>query len=249
MRRSINSLTGYALKARDGEIGRCKDFLFDDQFWTIRYMVANTGTWLTGKKVLISPESIKRSDWKNGFFEIDLTMAEIEHAPLLDDDAPVSRQYEIRMARHYSTTAYWVGPYAWGSSEYPIGLPPQGVPDDIVINPDVDQDQNLRSASEITGYTISAADDEIGHVDDFILDDENWSIRYMVVDTRNWLPGRKVLISHLWIEFISWPERKVSVNLTGEQIENSPVYDPRAPVNREYEEQLYDYYGRPKYWK
>lgn len=249
MLRSVKSLGSQELKARDGEIGHCKDFLFDDQFWTVRYMVANTGSWLTGRKVLISPMSIAGSDWKNKFFEINLTKDEIEHAPPLDEDAPVSRQYEIRWTKHYSTTAYWVGPYAWGSSEYPIGLPPQGVKDDIVINPDVDQDKNLRSASEIIGYKISASDDEIGHVEDFILDDENWTIRYIVVDTRNWLPGRKVLVSHLWIEFISWPARKVMVNLTREQIENSPEYDPSAPVNREYEEQLYDYYGRPKYWK
>ena len=249
MLRSVKSMSGQALKARDGEIGSSKDFLFDDQFWTIRYMVANTGSWLTGRKVLISPMSISRSGWKNMRFEIDMSKDEIASAPPLDEDAPVSRQYEIRWVKHYSATPYWIGPYAWGSSEYPIGLPGQGVKDDIVINPDVDQDKNLRSASEVIGYKISASDDEIGHVEDFILNDDNWTIRYMVVDTRNWIPGRKVLISHLWIEFISWPERKVMVNLTKKQVENSPVYDPSAPVNREYEEQLYDYYGRPKYWK
>lgn len=249
MLRSVNSLGSQALKARDGQIGHCKDFLFDDQFWTVRYMVANTGSWLTGKKVLISPMSISHFEWENRRFEVDLTRDEIASAPPIEEDAPVSRQYEIRWAKHFSTTPYWIGPYAWGTSEYPIGLPKQGVRDDIVINPDIDQDKNLRSANEIIGYKISASDEEFGHVEDFILDDENWTIRYMVVDTRNWLPGRQVLISHLWIEFISWQGRKVMVSLTKKQIENSPAYDPSAPVNREYEEQLYDYYGRPKYWR
>lgn len=235
MFRTINSLVGYDLKALDGKIGLCKDFLFDDQFWTIRYMVANTGNWLTGKKVLISPISINRADWKNSLFEVNLTKKQIENAPDLDDDAPVSRQYEINWANYYKATPYWTGPNARGSTDYPSGLMPQGVQSDIAHDPQVDQVTNLRSANEVVGYKISASDTYIGQVEDFVLDDENWSIRYLVVNTGNWLKGRKVLVSHLWIAYISWSERIVSVNLTADQIKRSPEYDPAAPVNREYE--------------
>lgn len=110
------------------------------------------------------------------------------------------------------------------------------------------RDPHLRSTNEVTGYDIQATDGEIGHVEDFIADDESWTIRYMVVDTRDWLPGKKVLVSPHWIHHVSWPESRVHIDLTREMIENSPEFDPAAPVNREYEERLYDYYGRPKYW-
>jgi len=109
-------------------------------------------------------------------------------------------------------------------------------------------DNHLRSVNEVRGYRIQATDNEIGHVEDFIMDDESWAIRYMVVDTLNWLPGRKVLVSPMWITTISWTDRKVAVGMNREQIKDCPEYDPAIPVNREYEEQLYDFYGRPKYW-
>ena len=99
------------------------------------------------------------------------------------------------------------------------------------------------------GYYIKTTDGEVGHVDDLIVDDETWGFRYMVVDTRNWLPGRKVLISVEWIESVSWLENEVQVDVASEAIKNSPEFDPSQPVNREYEMVLYDYYGRPKYWE
>jgi hypothetical protein len=246
MYRSANSLASYAINAIDGQMGTCRDFLFDDQFWTVRYLVVNTGNWLTGKKVLISPIFIEGADWPNNLFDVNLTKAQVENTPLLEADAPVSRQYEIRWATHHGISPYWVGPLVWGASDTPSGLLAQTV---TTNQGDSDQDRHLRSVNEVVGYSISASDTEIGHVEDFILDDENWSVRYLVINTGNWLIGRKVLVSHLWIEFVSWSERIVSVNLTTDQIENSPVYDPAAPVNREYEERLYDYYGRPRYWE
>jgi hypothetical protein len=109
-------------------------------------------------------------------------------------------------------------------------------------------DPHLRSTREVIGYHIQATDGEIGHVEDFVLNDEIWSIYYMVVDTRNWLPGREVILSTSWIEEVDWIERHVHVNLSQEAVENSPEFDPSVPVNREYEIRLYDYYGRPKYW-
>ena len=112
-----------------------------------------------------------------------------------------------------------------------------------------DNDPHLRSIKEVTGYHIQAMDDDMGHVEDFIVNDKSWTIHYVVVDTRNWLPGgRKVLISPAWIESIDWPQSRMKVDLSTEQIKESPEYDPHAPVNKEYEARLYDFYGRPKYW-
>jgi hypothetical protein len=106
----------------------------------------------------------------------------------------------------------------------------------------------LRSAKEVTGYHIEALDGEVGHVEEFIMDDELWTLRYMVVDTQNWLPGRKVLVSPTWVKSLDWAEQKVTVELTCDAVKDSPKYDPRLPINRDYEERLYDFYGRPVYW-
>ena len=249
MLRSVNSMTGYRIMALDGEIGQCKDFLFDDQFWTIRYIVVNTGNWLTGKKVLVSPVSISGADWKNRQFNVNLSKEQIENAPSLDEDAPVSRQYEIQWAEYHKISPYWAGPYMWGGYHFPYGNLELDMRSEVQAARDGDQSKDLRSANEVVGYTISSSDGAVGPVEDFVLDEENWSLRYMVVNTGTWLTGRKVLVSHLWIEFISWSDREVSVNMTRKQIKDSPQYNPAAAVNREYEERLYDYYGRPKYWR
>ena len=110
-------------------------------------------------------------------------------------------------------------------------------------------DPHLRSFQEIKGYRCHASDEEFGHIDDLIVEDNTWTIRYLVISTRTLLPGKKVLVSPLWIEKINWAERNVSLTLTKHAIQNSPEFNPAEPINRKYEEELYDYYGRPVYWK
>jgi hypothetical protein len=248
MLRSVKEVKGYMLRAGDGDIGRCKDFLFDDEIWVIRYMVADTGKWLPGKKVLISPISLGEPDYTSRIFPVRLSKKQIEQAPDLDTDAPVSRQYETKYHEYFGWPYYWGGIETWGPYSYPAPLYADKKKEAVNVEPE-NGDPHLRSAGEVTGYRIQARDGEIGHVEDFIVDDRAWNIRYMVVDTRNWLPGsRKVLISKDWIVSIQWLEREVAVDLNVEEIKESPEYDPSAPVNREYEARLYDFYGRPKYW-
>ena len=247
MLRSVKEIMNYVLSAEDGEIGRCKDFLFDDEFWTIRYMVADTGKWLSDRKVLISPISLREPDWLSRRFFVNLTREQIGNSPPLDEDAPVSRQYEKEYFKHYYWPFYWTGGDIWGPAPYP---PPVPLRQKEIEESDEDpEESHLRSVKEVTGYHIQAEDGEIGHVEDYIVDDEVWAIRYMVVDTRNWLPGRKVLVAPQWIESVDWLKYRVEVNLTTEEVKKSPEYDPAEPVNREYEVQLYDFYGRPAYWK
>ncbi|MCJ8499004.1 PRC-barrel domain-containing protein [Desulfatitalea alkaliphila] len=250
MLRSISETLGYHLHAQDGEIGRTKDYLFDDQFWTVRYMVADTGTWLPGRRVLISPISLGEPRWRDKAFPVRLSTEQIEAAPGVEEAAPVSRQYEKQLARYYGYPPYWIGPNTWGALEAPLYPEVQTMIDDKRLEKEAeDLDIHLRSAKEVIGYDLHADDGRVGHVEDFILDDEMWTLRYLVVDTRNWLPGRKVLISPMWVQLVEWLHRKVQVNLSVEAVKNSPPYDSAAPVNREYEERLYDFYGRPKYWK
>ena len=248
MLKSVKEITGYVLNAQDGEIGRCKDFLFDDELWTIRYMVADTGKWLSGKKVLISPISLGETDWSFKRFQVHLKKQQIKEAPPLDEHAPVSRQYEIKFHEHFGYPTYWVGTETWGLHANPVALAAEKK-EEFVEDIKKSNDPHLRSIKEVTGYHIQANDGDMGHVEDFIANDKSWTIRYVVVDTRNWLPGgRKVLISPAWIESIDWPESRMMVDLSTEQIKESPEYDPYAPINKEYEARLYDFYGRPKYW-
>jgi uncharacterized protein YrrD len=238
MLRSIDELIGYKIEARDGDIGKVSDFLFDDELWVIRYLVVNTGNWLIGRQVIISPAAFYgKPIWENEKFPLILSRRMVEESPDIREDEPVSRRKESEIVAYYHWPAYW----------YPV----------IYREPPVETeegereesgDSHLRSMREVEGYHIEARDGHIGHVKDFIIDDDPWEIRYLVVDTRNWLPGRKVLVSRLWIDEVSWLGSKVTVDLTKEEIEKSPEFDPSSPVNREYEEVLYDYYGRPKYW-
>lgn len=252
MLRSSKEIMGYVLLASDGEIGRCKDFLFDDVWWAVRYMTADTRKWLPGRKVLISPINLGTPDWQTRRLPVELSKAQIEQGPPLDADAPVSRQYESRHMEHFGYSPYWVGGGVWGASSDPVLLSKKardagGGRDPQPAKATMGQSL-LRSVDEVTGYSISATDGELGHVEDMIVDDVNWRIRYVVVDTRNWLPSPKVLLAPDWIEAVHWEKRQVDVALPKQRIREAPQYLPNAPINRAYEERLYDFYGRPRYW-
>jgi hypothetical protein len=253
MLRTAKELMDYVLAAEDGEIGRCRDFLFDDRHWIIRFMVADTGKWLPHRKVLISPIALGNPDAETRFFPVKLTRQQIEDSPPLDQDAPVSRQYEKRWFDYYGWPYYWEGNGSWGIAPYPTKLylrkKEKRAKKDFAEKAAKPEESHLRSMREVTGYHIQAIDGEIGHVDDFIAEERYWTLRYLVVDTRNWLPGRKVLVAPDWVKEVDWIAGKVSVNLAKEAVKNSPEYDPSEPVNREYEVHLYDYYGRPHDWE
>lgn len=247
MLRSIKDIEGYVLGAQDGEIGRCSDFFFDDRNWTVRYIVADTRKWLPGRKVLISPISIGDADGSTRTLKVGLTRDQIKDSPPLDSDAPVSRRYEIAYNQYYDWAHYWGGASVWGADRYPRLL--HRIDASRRVPREKEGDPALRSSREVTGYHIQATDKDIGHVEDFIVDQETWIMRYLVVDTSNWLPGsRKVLVAPTWVDQVDWKRRKVLVNLTRDQVKESPQYDPRVPVNRSYEVALYDFYGRPYDW-
>lgn len=245
MLRSIKNLTGTAIHAQDGEIGKVHAFYFDDRKWAVRYLVVDTGKWLPGRKVLIAPAALGQPDWQARVFPVNLTKEQIRNSPDIDTDKPVSRQREAELRKYYDWAPYWGVGYGIGPT------PGQYVEADrgSVAVESTEGDTHLRSTAEVRSYRIHATDGEIGHVEDFIVSDDEWVIRYLVVDTRRWLPGRSVLLSPEWVQDIRWEDRAVWVNVTKQQIEDSPPYDQTDPVNREYETQMYDYYGRPKYWK
>ncbi len=239
------TLKGYTLDSLDGEIGKAEEFYFDDQHWTIRYLIAGTGNWLTGRQVLISPYALAAANKEAEQITIELTKKQIKDSPSLDSDKPVSRQFEIAYSGYYGMPMYWDGPYLWGSHPYIVRDRTMWKE---LIRSEKAWDPHLRSTREVMGYTIQAADGEIGHVEDFIIDDETWEIRYLIISTRNWWPGKKVLISTKWIESVSWLESKVIVNLHRETIKQSPEYTEELLLTRDYEARLHRHYNRQEYW-
>jgi hypothetical protein len=243
-------LKGLVIRATDGEIGTVDQLYFDDQTWAIRYLTVNAGTWLNGRSVLISPHSILQVDWTSGRIDVSLTRKQIENAPDIDTQRPVSRQREAEYSGYYGYPYYWDGPYLWGATYSPGGLVPIEVSPSMIAERAREQsaDSHLRATQAVAGYGIEATDGDIGHVESFLVDDETWSIRYLEVDTKNWWPGKKVLISPAWVERVSWEESRVFVAVTREAIKTCPEYLDAEPITREYENKIYFHYGRPPYW-
>ncbi len=238
------TLKGYKLDSLNGEIGKVKDFCFDDHYWTIRYLVANTGNWLPGRKVLISPYALGDIEKDKQQIAVNLSKEQIVQSPSLENHQPVSRQFEDNFYGYYGWPNYWDG-YSQGHDSLILGAHEEWRE---ATHEEKAWDPNLRSMHEVTGYHIQAADGELGHVEDFVIDDDSWAIRYLVIDTQNWWPGNKVLISPEWIERVSWTESKVFINLARSIIQEAPEFTEKSLLNRDYETELHRYYNRPGYW-
>lgn len=249
---SLKDIGGFTLAARDGEVGKVREAYFDDARWTIRHLVVHTGGWLSGRNVLISPHAITGIEREPKQLNAALTRQQIENAPDIDTDRPVSRQHEVAYNDYYSYPYYWTGGGVWGVSAFPmlgIGVPPTPHDDPVAREmPERESeaaDPHLRSSAEVTGYDLAASDGRIGHIDDFLFDDQSWAIRYAVVDTHNWLPDRLVLVSPAWIDRVSWSARRVHFKITRESVKDSPAYDRYGfPLSAYDEERLHRHYGR-----
>ncbi|HEY3371243.1 MAG TPA: PRC-barrel domain-containing protein [Prolixibacteraceae bacterium] len=239
------SIRGFKLFANDGEIGKIDEFFFDDHHYTVRYLVVDTGNWLTHNEVLISPYAVLSVNKDEEYVSIDLSKRQIEDSPGWDSDKPVSRQFETSFHDYYGYPVYWAGSMMWGP--YPF-ISRNREDWNKADKNERHLDAHLHSTKDVTGHSIQAFDGEIGHVDDFIIDNETWAIRYLVVDTHKWWPGRRVLISTQWIDHVSWNESKVYVNLSLERIKLAPEYSEKVLLDRDYENTLHRYYDREGYW-
>jgi sporulation protein YlmC with PRC-barrel domain len=255
MLNSISHLNGAKVTATDGDIGHVRDAYFDDRTGTLRYLVVDAGSWLTGREVLISPYAVKQPVGSDKHIHVALTRAQVKGSPDIDTHQPVSRQHERDYLSYYNYPAYWEGGGLWamGAMAYP--------PMPMTPGPDTDanramwardfrgSDVHLRSTSHVTGYDIQASDDTIGHVQDFVFDDENWAIRYLIVDTRNWWPGgRKVLLGLHWVDRFDWYAHKIHVRMTRADVKASPVFEDVGSIHRDYETRLHEHAKRPGYW-
>lgn len=234
MLRSVKELKGYAIEAADGRIGTVNDVYFDDQHRTVRHLIVDTGGWLTGRRVLIPPPGVTAIDDNDRAVRVSMTRRQVEDAPSIDEDKPVSRQHEADVFGYYGYPAYWTGPHLWGAGAFPMlgagaALPPlfpaEPTPGPEVLPPSADDDHadsHLRSAAEVIGYTVGATDGELGHIADFLIDDRDWSVQKLVVDTSKWWPGKRATLPADSIDTISWGDRTVFVTLTRDQIREQP---------------------------
>jgi sporulation protein YlmC with PRC-barrel domain len=236
MLRSVKNLKGYTVLATEGEIGRVQDFYFDAQAWTIRYLVVDTGDRLSNRLIFLAPTALHQSDWEAQILPVSLTQDQIKNSPHINPDKPMSRQQESELRTYYDWPPYWdpatllpTGATTCLAPLAPIPpVPPSSAEAEALEQTLVEEaldDPNLYSANEVRGYSIQARDNDMGHINDFLADDETWAIQYLIVNTGNWLPGKKVRIAASWAKTISWTERIVTVDLQRETIENSPEYE------------------------
>jgi len=263
MLRNLNDLENYKISATDGEIGKVTDFYFEDDAWVVRYFVVDTGTWLSSRKVLISPISVQHPDWNAKTLPVSITQEQVRKSPDFDTDKPVSRQNEEQYMGYYGYPAYWGGGGMWGEGLYPYAMVPgyagYGV-DRVERERELEaylrderarhrnDNPHLRSSKAVTGYHIHAIDGDIGHVSGFLVDDETWAIRYLLVDTSNWWVGHKVLVAPPWIKGVHWSDQTVSVDLSRDAIKNAPPYETTVVWSRDQDVALYRHHGRTGYW-
>lgn len=246
MLRKMKDLLGFSIGANDGDIGEAHNFIFDDKTWTVRYLVADTNRWLPGRKVLISPIVVDQPDWEGKRLPVLLSQEQVKNSPDISMDERFSAQDEVKFYDYYGWPYYWAGGEIWGPAMLPREVIAEGIDRKIALTEELNQ-SHLRSVNDVTGYSIQATDGEIGHVDDFLVDDESWTIRYMIVDTRNWWPGKKVLIAPPWIATVDWKNSNVYVNLSREALKSAPEFNPDN-LDREYEAELHKHYGQTNYW-
>ena len=266
MLHGMTDMKGSAIGATDGLIGHVKDFYFDDEMWVIRYLVVETGEWLSHRQVLISPFCINKPDWSAKILPAVITRDQVKGSPSIDTDKPVSRQHEIAYLGYYGYPLYWGGGGLWGGGLYPASILPGteygGTSSEYLdarvhsaradleteIERHAHDDPHLRSGNATARYHVHATDGDIGHVKGLLIDERTWSIRYMIVSTSNWWLGHEVLIAPEWIKEMNWTTSTVTVDLTRQAVKDSPAYNPATLLQRGEEADIYRHYGRDGYW-
>lgn len=220
-----HKITGATVKGTDGEIGTLEDFYFEEDRWTVRYLLVDTGKWFSGKRVLISPMSVRDGWGKNGI-RLGLTKDQVWNSPEIRDEEPLSPGRESQLVAYYGYPDYWGAASIWGNFDSPAALvesPPQEKkPAARTIDPEA---RHLRSIKQSTGYHLHARNGEIGHVDDFLIGEESWRIRYLLVDTSNWIGGRSVIVSPETVERIDKDKELLNIAVDREAIKQAPELD------------------------
>lgn len=241
MKLSLRSFTGFSLGASDGEIGSIKEVYFDDATWTVRYLIVKTGNWLSERVILISPQALTKLDYTQRTFHTNLSMKQVKDSPDIDTDKPVYRQEEAKLYDYFPWQPYW----GFGVAGAGVLIPSvHALRENENRMDEPTQNSHLRSSKKVTGYHIHATDGELGHIEDFIINVDNWTIEFMIIEAGTWLAKRKLMLSPDWIVDINWATSRAIVNVSVDTVKNSPEFDKSSPVNEVYEKNLRDYYGK-----
>jgi hypothetical protein len=250
MLRNASAIHGCAIQASDGTIGTVSDILFDQGNWLVRWLVVDTGDWLPGRKVLLPASVLGHINLQKQEFAVRLTMAQVKDSPDINTDKPVSRQMESYVYDYYGWSPYWGTDFALSAyGGMGVGLTQTPFLDEKTHEEELDRalrhdgNPHLRSIEAVTGYHIHASDGEIGHIEDFLVQEDDWSIHYLVVDTKNWWPGQKVLISPRSVEEIDWSAELVSLSVDRQRVKDSPIYETSTLVDRTFEQNFHNYYS------
>ncbi len=214
MLHNTKELYGHKIAALDGDLGHVKDFYFDDKTWVIRYLVVDTGNWLAGRLVLLSPHAFAKLDAFEKTLHIKLQKNQIESSPSIESHRPVSRQYEVEYYKYYGWPVYWNGAGLWGFGGFPVVMPPAQEQLESRLQHHHRDDKHLQSSRAVTGYAIHTTDGIIGEVSGFLVDDKNWAIPEIIVETGHWYAGKQIMIPTSRIERIDYEGSAVHVNLT-----------------------------------
>lgn len=220
----MQDVRGRAILARDGAIGSVEDVYFDDQRWGVRYFVVDTRSWLPGRRVLISPASIEKNTGDRASIRVALTRGEVEESPEADTDQPVSRQFEAAHARYYRYNYYWMGPYLWGQFPFPGTTTERADTEEfrrMKASEARAAQSHLRSVNAVAGDHVQAMDGSIGHIEDFMVADDDWAVTGLIIDTRNWLPGKKVIVPPSAVRDFDWVQRRVVLRLTRDEVRSA----------------------------
>ncbi len=262
MLHTLSELEEFAIHATDGIVGKVIDFYFDDEHWVVRYLVVETGVWLSSRKILLSPISVREFEWEKKQLDVVISRGQVKDSPDIDLHKPVSRQNEIDYLSHFGYPLYWGNVGIWGSYANPYMMAPgyhinnmaslvadEKIPAGAFNTTSSSNNHHLRSNSEVIKYRIEATDGALGHLQGMLIDPETWAIRYLIVNTSNWWLGHLVLVAPEWIKKVSWRTSRISVHLTQAQIKDGPVYDPDIGIDHAAEEALHSHYGRKDYWE
>jgi sporulation protein YlmC with PRC-barrel domain len=266
MLHKVSDLKGKKIHCTDEEFGTVRDTYIDIDTWTLRYIVVDTGGMMSGRQVIVSPRSVK-SISAEGDVYVTLSRSQLEDAPTLEDNLAPSRAFEQTYFDYIGSPYYWNGPFLWGAYPSPMDVeavnvqpapPVRDAADRVATDRDHGKDYEeisrlesggeprMYSTKEVDGYHLRATDGEIGHVDDFVMDDQTWQVRYFIADTSNWWFGHKVLIDTAYVNAIDLHDRKVDIELTAEQIKDSPDFDDSKPIESHYADALDQHYRKER---
>ena len=200
------SLIGRGLLASDGTIGTISDFLFEEATWSVRYVLVDTGKWLAGRQVLLSPRAFVHEPFgQPGTARARLSRSQIEESPALATGEPLTRGFERAYFRHFGWPSYWMGP-SLGAALAPVDT----------------SEVRLLSVKELTGGLAQASDTRIGKVKNFSLSSLSWMVREIVVDAGHWYSERLVLIQPGLVERVGMAESVLYIGRSRLEVLSAP---------------------------